>query len=70
MPPGDRRAYLLRLHQLAPTLDALAQRYGTDPWNVYHWSLGRLDFNLAVARRAAEEEHIRDELRRLNEGRR
>jgi hypothetical protein len=30
--------------------------------------LGRFDFNLAVARRAAEEERIRDELRRMSEG--
>lgn len=34
----------------------MAEASGTDAWSVYQdWSLGRLDFNLAVYARAADE---------------
>lgn len=37
-------------------MHAMAREYGTDPWTVYHWSIGRFDFNLTCFLAYAEEQ--------------
>lgn len=48
-------------------MSAMAERYGTDPWTVFNWSIGRFDFNLMCFLAYAEEHEAAHDKRRFSD---